>query len=184
MIKPASCDLAFEVQVGGVWTPLEAVESGNTILFGLPPLLPFRAIFTGTTDVQPGLNKAQSVLKYSRPRTTFKHISKLYTLSSPVQIFTVDVILENYKEANHDLTCTLSAAGTGPALSPATTVDTVLDPPLDARDSTHLRIKRRFHWTASQITAPMSSVKITLDGATTSALDTFHVGERVFLSGA
>jgi hypothetical protein len=182
MIVPGSCDLTFEVQVAGEWSPLAEVTSGNTVLYGLPPLLPFRAVFTGTTDVQAGVNLAQSSVRYSRPRTTFKHISNNYTLGTGTQSFKVVAIIENYKEANHDLTCTIRANGAGGEINPATTVDELLDPPADARSVDHKRIRRTFTWTPTQITSAMSSVRVTLNGATSSALDTWHVAERVHLA--
>lgn len=182
MLVPGSCDLTFEVQVAGEWSPLAEVVSGNTVLYGLPPLLPFRAVFTGTTDVQAGINLVQSVLRYSRPRTTFKHISTNYTLATGTQSFKVVAIIENYKEANHDCTCTIRANGAGGEINPATTVDEELDPPADPRSSAHKRIRRTFTWTSAQLTTPMTSVRITMNGSTTSALDTWHVAERVHLA--
>lgn len=182
MIVPESCELTFEVQIAGVWHPLENVVSGNTVLFGLPPLLPFRAIFTGTSDVQPGLNLIESSLHFSRPRTTFKHISTKYTLAASTRNFKVIALLENYKEANHDMSCKIQLNGVGTEVAPAMVVDMEIDPPVDARSADHKRIRRTFTWTDAEIAAPMSSVKIVMEGQTTSALDTWHVGERVHLA--
>lgn len=182
MLVPQSCDLTFEVQVAGDWAPIAEVVSGNTVLYGLPPLLPFRATFNGTTDVQPGINLIESVLKFSRPRTTFKHISEVYTLASGTQSFKVVAILENYKEANHNLTCTIQQDGAGGEINPGSTVDEEMDPPIDARSVDHKRIRRTFTWTNTQLTTSMETARITMNGATTSALDTFHVAERVHLA--
>jgi len=113
---------------------------------------------------------------------TFKHISTGYTLAASTRSFKVIATLENYAEANHDLTCTIAANGGATEIAPGTTSDEVLDPPVDARDANHKRIRRTFTWTSTQITAAMSSVRITMNGATTSALDTFHVAERVHLA--
>jgi hypothetical protein len=188
VVAPKSTDLQYEIQVAGTWTPLAEVTSGNTVLFGLPPLLPFRGVFNGTTDVQPGLDLTDSVLNYSRPRTTFKHISQAdggaddITLAAGSQNFKVIALLENFYETNHDLTCTIRKDGAGGEISPATTADEELDPPADAGDANHKRIRRTFTWTPTELTTPMTSVRITMDGATTSALDTFHVAERIFLA--
>ena len=182
LIKPGSTGLTYEIQVAGSWVPLEEVVSGNTVLFGLAPLLPFRAVFVGTTDVQPGINLVESVLRYSRPRTSFKHISTPYTLAAPTQVLKVIALLENYAEANHDLTCTIAVNGGAVEIAPGSIADEELDPPIDARDANHKRIRRTFTWTATEITAPASSVRITMNGVTSSALDTFHVAERVHLA--
>lgn len=182
MLVPGSCELTFEVSIAGNWLPLDNVLSGNTVLHGLPPLLPLRAVFTGTTDVQGGINLIESRLRFSRPRTTLKHISKSYTLAAPTQSFKVVALLENYYETNHNMTCTIRANGAGGELNPATTVDEEMDPPADPRSANHKRIKRTFTWTNAQITAPMSTVVITMNGSTTSPLDTTHVGERIHLA--
>ena len=181
IVRPESCDLTFEVNIAGVWHPLESVTSGRTVLYGLPPLLPFRAVFTGTYEVQPGINLVESVLGYSRPRTVFKHISKLYTL--PVtSTFKVVTLLENYKEENHDAVIRIRANGVGPDIEPATIVDEEMDPAVDPRSPAHKRIKRISTWLPEQITEPMNAVRIVVDGTTTSALDTWHVGERIHLA--
>ncbi|HML28949.1 MAG TPA: hypothetical protein PKE16_08935, partial [Hyphomicrobium sp.] len=58
MIVSAACQLVFEVQVNGNWMPLSAVNT--QALIGLPPLLPLRAVFVGTSDIMPGLKLAGS----------------------------------------------------------------------------------------------------------------------------
>jgi hypothetical protein len=183
MAVPESCSLTFECQIGGVWKPLNEVASGNTILYGLPALIPFRAVFTGTTDIQPAIDTTGSRLFYSRPRTTFKHISNNITVGTPTQTFKLVVILENYYETNHNLTATINFGAMGGAeQTPVTTTDVELDPPVDARSVNHKRIKRTFTWNNTKIATPQTVFRITLDGATTSALDTFHVAERVHLA--
>jgi hypothetical protein len=181
MAVPESCSLTFEVQIAGLWKPLQAVEEGNTVLYGLPALIPFRVVFTGTTDIQPGIMTTDSRLYYSRPRTTLKHLSEQITLDANTQSFKIILLLENYYETNHNCTCTIQLNGAGGEVSPATVVDVELDPPVDARTVNHKRIRRTFAWTATQITAPEDIFRITIDATTSSALDTFHIAERVHL---
>jgi hypothetical protein len=182
MAIPESCALTFECQIGGVWKPLNEVASGNTILYGLPALIPFRAVFTGTTDIQPAIDTTNSRLFYARPRTTFKHMSENVTVATPTRTFKVVVILENYYETNHNCTCTIQVGGAGGEIAPGSTTDVELDPPVDARSVNHKRIKRTYSWTPTQIASNQTIFRITLDGTTTSALDTFHVAERVHLA--
>lgn len=182
MAIPGSCSLTFQVQVAGVWHSLDNVAEGNTPLYSLPPLLPFRAVFVGTTDVQPALALDQSRLQYSRPRTSFKHISSNYILAASSDSFKVIVTLENYYETNHNLNCALLLNGVGGEIAPASVSDIEVDPPIDPRSPNHKNIQRTFTWTDTEITTPMSSVKIVLNGATSSALDTFHVSDRVHLA--
>lgn len=181
-VVPGSCELAFEVQVAGVWKPIANVIAGNTVLHGLPPLLPARAIFTGTYDVQPSMHLTGSLLSFSRPATTFKHISTIYTLAAPTQSFKVSALIEHYKEVNHDLTCTLQANGAGGEISPASYVDVDMGPSDGGLDADHRIIKRTWTWTATEITASMASVRITLNGATSSARDPYVVSERTHLA--
>ncbi|MGI9425936.1 MAG: hypothetical protein ACR2PA_22365, partial [Hyphomicrobiaceae bacterium] len=105
--QPEGTQLTFEVQPGGTgaWSPLEAVETGNSVLYGLPALTQFRAVFTGTPDAHAGINLTTSRMNISRPRTTFKHISEAITFASTTQSIKISVLLENYYETNHDLTC-------------------------------------------------------------------------------
>jgi hypothetical protein len=182
MIVPASCQLQFELQVAGVWSPLAEVVSGNTVLYGLPPLLPFRAVFNGTSDVQPAINLADSRLQFWRPRTNLKHISELITLDEGTQDLKIMVLLENYKEANHDCVVKILRDGTGSAITAGSVVDVEVDPPVDARSVAHKNIKRTFTWTATQLTTDLTSFSIEITGTTSSALDTFHVAERVHLA--
>src|SRR5690606_1758320 len=107
MVVPESCDLTFEIQVGGQWHPLSESDDGTTPLNTLPPLVPLRAVFTGTTTVMPGINLNESYLNYWRPRTVLKHISKEYTLASTADTIHVMAVLENYDEDAHDLDCTI-----------------------------------------------------------------------------
>lgn len=181
MVIPQSCSLIFEVQVNGVWRPLEEVTSGNTVLFGLPPLLPFRAVFNGTTTVQPGLGLVDSVLRYFRPRTTFKHISVDYNLRSPADTIKVVCLLENYYEDNHDFDCVIRIDGGGQEseIAADAVIDRELEPPIDARSPDHKKIERTFVF---ESLGGAESVRIVMNGSTTSALDTFHVGWRVHLA--
>ena len=183
--QPEGTRLTFEVQPGGTgaWSPLEAVETGNSVLYGLPALCQFRAVFTGTPDAHAGINLTTSRMNISRPRTTFKHISEAITFASATQSIKISVLLENYYETNHDLTCVIDdVTNATNAIAPATTTDVDLGVDEYSGDANHKRIRRTFEWTATELTPATSQIVITLDGTTTSALDVFHVSERVHLA--
>ena len=185
MAVPEGTALSFEIQPGGsgAWLPIEEVASGNTVLYGLPALCKFRAVFTGTPDAHPGINLTTSRMNISRPRTTLTHISEAVTLASATQSFKVNVLLENYYETNHDLTCVIDDVTNATAgIAAATVTDVDLGPDPQGTDANHKRIRRTFEWTAAEITLATSEIVIQLDGATSSALDTFHVSERVHLA--
>jgi len=178
---PEGTDLRFEVlPSGGSWTPLAPVLEGNTVYHNLPPLLEFRAVFIGTTDVMPGIDLTNSEVRISRPRTTFTHISKSITPAAATQSIKVTVVAANFYEANHDLTCVIDDNTNGATdIAPATTSD-VDRGAVD--DADHRRIERTFEWTATELPSATSDFQIKINGATTSALDTFIVEERVHLT--
>lgn len=178
---PDGAELRFEIQPsGGDWTPLDEVISGNHALYGLPALCYFRAVFIGTKDAMPGINLASSNAKIYRPRTTGKHISEPIVLAAPTQDFKVKLLIEEFYEANHNLTMTLDDVTNGSnGIAPATITDKVLG---DGDDANHKRIERTFTWTTTELPVATSQVVLVTDFDTTSPLDTFHGSERVHLA--
>lgn len=181
MVVPDGTQIQFEIQPqGGSWTPLEEVESGNTALFGLPPLVNFRAVLIGTKDVMPAIDLANSYATMSRPRTTGRHISQPITLAAPTQDFKVVMKLEEYYEANHDFTMVLNDVTNGlTAVAPATITDRDLG---QGDDANHRTIERTFTWTATELPVATSEVVLDCAFSTSSALDVFHGSERVHLA--
>lgn len=178
---PDGAELHFEIQPsGGEWMPIDEVVSGNHALHGLPALCYFRAVFLGTRDAMPGINLAGSNVKIYRPRTTGKHISEPIDLASATQDFKVKLLIEEYHEANHNMTMTLDDVTNGTTgIAPATITDKELG---TGDDADHKRIERTFTWTATELPVATSQVVLITDFDTTSALDTFHGSERVHLA--
>lgn len=168
-IVPGSSQLTFEVQINSVWVPLAAAANlvlgaGGTI----PPLLPFRVVFTGTPDVMPGLTLTGSQVIVSRPATTLKHFSKPRTLPGAGSL-SVRVIerLEYFKPANHTATCQLRV---GAGYATIETADAITD--VVADDGS---IERTFVF---NLAAAATSYVIESSATTDSALNTFHFGWR------
>lgn len=166
-VEPENTELTYEAQIGGTWLPLSALSPGN--FAGLPPLVPLRAVFTGTTDIHAGVKLTGSQVKFSRPRTTFLHLSTAREIAAPASNVTVKLRLENYTEANHNCTCTVTPDGAGEE-----TPDTVTDRAVDATT-----IERTF---AFSFAAPNDTYVIKIEGSTSTALDTFHVAKRFDLA--
>lgn len=165
MIVSAACELVFEVQVNSNWIPLTSLDTQAFI--GLPPLVPLRAAFVGTTDIMPGLKLLGSVVKVWRPRTTFKHItSECIRVSTSTVVIRLE--LENFHPANHTIGCKLLV---GVGYGTEETADAVSTEFKDA----YTTIKTY----TFNLAAPTDRFKIQIDGTTSSALDTFHVSERV-----
>lgn len=172
MIVPGSCDLTFEFQYNGVWYSM--TDAKSTPLIGLPPLLPFRAVFNGAATVQPGIKFSTSRLRYTRPRLTLLHRSEQITLAAATQSLKVKLRLEGFDDTPHDCTCVIhDITNAANDIAPATTVDEVVD---------NGDIIRTFTWTAAQLTVAMQDFVIEINASATSALAQFHVAERVHLS--
>lgn len=169
MVTSSVAQLSFELQVAGKWTPLSQVAPN--LLVGLPPLLAFRAVFLGTKDVHAGLLAADSSVAVSRPRTGFKHISQPRLLAAPTSQVHVVLRAEAWSADHHALTCKLNTVGG------LETPDTVETRDLGVDQTTgQAAIERTYAFNLAQ---PVSSYSIVIEGATTTALDAFHVAERV-----
>lgn len=164
---PENCQLTYEVQIGGIWYPL--TDLAPNLLVGLPPLLPLRATFVGTTDIAAGVMLTGSVCHFSRPRTDFNHISSLRTLAGASANIKVIERLEKFNEPHHDVTVRLWRLGVEASEEIA---DAVQDVVIDATT-----IERT--WTFNIASGVIASYKIRTFGTTTTPLDPFHVAERV-----
>jgi hypothetical protein len=171
MVEPAATALVWEIQLGGptgAWTALTDLNPGA--LVGLPPLIPLRATFLGTSDIAPGIALTGSQVTISRPRTGFLHLSLPRLPAAPTSSIKVIARLEHWKSVadggHHTMTATILPFGAGANSSPV-----IADQKLDA--FTTLRTM------TFTMEAPTSNFRIEMDGITTTPLDVFHVAERV-----
>jgi hypothetical protein len=163
---PAITNITFEVRIGGVWTPLEEITSGNHPLYGQPASVDARMILQGTTELMPGIHVGTSFVTLSRPRTSFTHISGERATGVNVDEVEIVGLLEHYDEVAHDCAATLLVGAT---FDTEESADAVSDQVLP--DGT---VKRT--WTFTGLT-PTQGYKRKFTGATTSALSVFHVAE-------
>lgn len=168
---PDGTELSFEVQLDGVWHPLKPYN--ETLIIGLPPLIPLRVVLLGTTDVMPGFGiAANSEVITERPRSDFRHITTERVLPAPCDTIEVTQRLEYWDDTRHTATCVLL---TGAGFATVETADTVVDMPTPDPNA----IVRR--WTFN-LAAPISSYKIRTEGTTDNVLVVFHVAERYDLA--
>jgi hypothetical protein len=165
-ITPPACRLDFEVQINGAWIALDAPPNGPN-LSGLPAILPTRAVFTGTTDLMPGLGLTVSEATVSRTKTGFTWVGTKRTLGSPTTSVKIIIDLQGYDESKHDCTVTLL---TGTTLSGTETADAVED---QVQSDGTLRRTCVFNVTS------VSDYAVKIVGATTTAAETFHVAELI-----
>lgn len=77
---PSGTDLVVQGRIGSTWRNL--TEDDETVLTGLPNLVPLRLIFIGTVDLMPGIDLTKSRVIASRPRLSSVHISTIRNLGS------------------------------------------------------------------------------------------------------
>ena len=169
--RPDGTQIAFEVQLDGIWYPIKPYS--DTLINGLPPLLNFRVVLLGTTDVMPGIGLGgNSEVRTERPRADFTHITTAHMLPTPCDQVEVTERLEYWDPARHTAACTLLVgSGYGTAKTPDAVVD-IATPDPNA-------ILRR--WTFN-LTSAVSSYKIKTVGHTNNVLVTYHVAERYDLA--
>lgn len=167
-IVPGAAQLSYEIQIGGTWYGLQAAEDLPLGAGGsLPPLLAFRAVFTGTPDVMPAVALTGSQVALSRGKTALAHISAIRTLPAASDTIRVTMRLENFVEADHDCNCELL---TGAGYAAVEAADAVVD--VVKEDGA---IERTFSF---DLGAAVTSYRIKTTGAIASALAPFHIALR------
>ena len=164
-IKPASTDLTYEVMVNSVWYPLSRATASVLGLGGsIPPLVPLRAVFTGTPDVHAGVRLNNSVVKVSRPNVTLTAVSKVRSLpgagSNQIRVITR---YESFDPAHHTASCKLrTGAGFNTLVNPSSYVDVAIEPGTVERT-----------WIFN-LGAAVTDYRKQFGATTDSALNTFH----------
>lgn len=160
--RPDGTELTFEYRIGSEWYPIEA---GNAEALSVsPPLLPMRAVFTGTTDLMPGLQLDGSEVILRQNGTSFRHYSTTRTLATASDTIIVRTLLEDYDASVHTLAVALIVNGN----------------PVNATSQTTDYVDGRSHWLESRFSlgATTTEYAIRLDGNTTDSRRGFHVAER------
>lgn len=170
-VRPDGCAIQYEVQMNGDWIPMGQIGSGAHPLTALPPLLPFRVVFSGTTDEMPGIGVASnSQVLTTRPRSDYRHISLANVYPTPVNTVKVILRLEAWRGAPyHTVLCKLlTGAGYATVVNPASFTDSI--PPDDPS-----ALVRTYVFTVSAI----SAMKLRIEGTTDNVLAVYHVSERI-----
>lgn len=168
-VIPGSTSLTYEIQVGGLWHALDGAEGAESILKtvgAMPPLLPFRAVFTGTPDVMPAVTLTNSQVKVSRPKAALTYVSAVRAIpgAGSTQIRAI-VRLEGFNAAKHTLVAKLR---TGAGYATMTSATSFTD-----RPTSDGMIERTVVF---NLGAAVTSFKLELTGTTTDDRDPFKVG--------
>ena len=172
-VVPENTDLIFEYQKEGAGTWYPVVAETAEQLLGLPAMLHMRAVFDGSQDMMPGLYLPGSVLRASRPRTDFKHISVNRVLAAASENIDIILQLENWDDSKH--TCTVKLINGEDTYTHDSVTDTVLagaDLPT---------IKRTVNFLPLPSTG-ISEFQVQIEGATTNALEIFHVASGMYVA--
>ena len=168
-IVPGSCDLSYEVQVGGLWAPLAATAVSILGAGGnIPNLVALRAVLTGTPDAMPIVKLTGSRVKVSRPKLAARHITAIRTLPGAGSA-SIRVIerLEYFDPARHTAVARLlTGAGFATVVNASSFVDA-----LQADGS----IERTWVF---NLGAAVTQFRIQTDTTTDNVLRTFHVAWR------
>lgn len=170
---PDGCKIVFEIQINGVWRAIQGHETN--ILSSLPPLVPARIVFLGTTDLMPGITfgSASRVTTY-RLDDEMVHVSKVRDPAGSVDTVEVRTRLVGFDDTKHSLDCVLLK---GAGYSTEVAADSYED-----RETGHPeQIERIFYF---DLDPTVDSYKIKLEGETTDAQTTFYVYERTDVSYA
>lgn len=163
---PGGTQIDFQVQQNGNWISL----AEGTTLTGLPALLPFKAILTGSTSVMPGLGLlSNSRVRTTRPRSDVNHISKERTVPSSNTIH-VDLRIDGWREGHHTNVCKiLTGTSFATQTSPASTV---VETPIEDANA------RIIHYIFT-MSPNVTSYKIQISGTTDNVATPYVGSERV-----
>lgn len=163
---PNGSTLTFQIQQAGVWTTVDS----TTPITGQPAILPFRAVFTGNSQLQPCLGLlSNSRVTTSRPRPDLDHIEIVRNVPSSNTIH-VDVRVESWRDTHDTILCKIqSGTGFTTLTSPSSTV---VETPIDDANA---RIVHFIFTMAPAVTA----YKVELQGTVDSVVAPFIVSERV-----
>jgi hypothetical protein len=140
---PQGTSLSWEVQNGGIWYPLNSNTPGA--FAGSPSLVPLRAVFTGTSDLMPGIDLTQAENEVTLTATSLTHWSDGRSLGSATSSVKIDYYVNGWDAAHHTLDVRLETGGV--TSGAAGTITTTPDP----TDPTQVKIE--FVFTPSAITA-------------------------------
>jgi hypothetical protein len=183
--RPPGTSIQFEVQINGVWKPLASYYEGSPLgptVLGLPALLQFRVLFTGTTDEMPGIGVAfNSRALTSRRSNTFKHISTARTMPTAVNTVYCDFRLESWRggtvSAPQPYHTFIPRLLVGAGYSNVRTPSLIQDE-IDPDDPT--TVIRSCTWNLAALGGTaVTAYKIRCEGTTDNKLSTFLVGERI-----
>jgi hypothetical protein len=114
---PGGTSQRIEIQVNDAWFPLAVYEVNP--LMGLPALVQWRIVFSGTTDLMPAINLVDAKITTQRPRNDMRWISKTWSFGLSTTQVVMETTVDSFDPNLHTVINRLMD-GTS-VLTPATT---------------------------------------------------------------
>ena len=166
---PSPTAIDYQVQIGGKWVNLDETLAAS--FAGLPALLPFQVVFSGSQSLMPMLGtSSNSRVRTTRPALSFLHISTALTTTTSANI-TVHVRVESWLTGGADTLAGSLLSGSGFSTETAASASTSVAAPDDAT-------ARIFTFTFTSLSPALTTFKLKLVGAIANALTPFHVAIR------
>ena len=166
-IVPDGTEIGWEIQPEGqaVWSRLEG-GALQSLLYNKPAQVKLRAVFNGTSDVQPMLRLTKSRLRATRSKDTFVGVSSAIVLPAASSNITVTSYLEHFDDGDH--TAVISLFDDGDVERAASVVE-------DLPANKGIRRKATF-----ALGGATASFRIKHAATAASDLDLFHINETVW----
>lgn len=157
--QPAGTSLVWEIRPTGdtEWYPLKAYDDHP--LAGLPAQCALRAVFLGTTDLQPAIildNKARAIT--GRHGSTMRAVTLPHSFGASTSTVRTQTVIDAYDAAIHTATPTLIVGST---VETADQVSVEVDPTKSSRRTIHATFN---------LTAPTTSARYRLTMTTTNVV--------------
>jgi hypothetical protein len=167
-IIPSATDLSYALFLNNQWQPFDSNPNNPTPLNSSVQLARLKIVFTGTTDLMPGVSLTNSQVKLTgTTQNQFYHISTNVARGSPtvtgLQVITNST---NFVPAHHTLNCFIHTT----ARQTATTIP----PPVLLSDG----VTTQHVWQFTTGVTSVSNYQVELSGGTDGTGDNFVVNQR------
>ncbi len=172
-IIPSATDLSYALYLNNQWQPFNPSPDNPTPLGSSVQLARLSAIFTGTTDLMPGLSLTNSQVKLTgTTQNSFYHISTNIARGSPTTAAGIKVITSSTGfTSHHTLSCAIHTTAKVPY--------TIASPPVVLSDG----VTTQHIWSFTTSASGVSNYQVELTGGTDGTGDNFVVNQRASYGG-
>jgi hypothetical protein len=115
--------LTYEAQIAGIWQPITGKNLGA--FAGSPDIIPLRAVFLGTADIQVGMQLGTGRITASRPTLSSTVVSAAITTPAK-RYFQIDLVVPRWDAAKNTVTMEMLTGGSYATVTASSTA-VVLD---------------------------------------------------------